>query len=169
MSADKFRPHNNTVLKNTDDAWTDECFERRCVYAWSVYACRSQPYEYPASLCLQLRVIRAFKSTLEDLEERRSVHSLHSLHSLRSSRSHTGPWPPRPLSDITYIDEDPTATKLATQTARNERDDYTGAGNRLLSPHTLKIPSHNLQFAPSASAPTNNSELLPKPVHETRI
>ncbi len=43
---------------------------------------------------LQLRVIRAFKSTLEDLEERRSIHSL------RSTRS-------RPLSDITYIDEDP--------------------------------------------------------------
>ncbi|XP_065219562.1 plasma membrane calcium-transporting ATPase 2 isoform X3 [Planococcus citri] len=42
----------------------------------------------------QLRVIRAFKSTLEDLEERRSIHSL------RSTRS-------RPLSDITYIDEDP--------------------------------------------------------------
>lgn len=29
---------------------------------------------------LQLRVIRAFRSTLEDLEERRSVHSLRSLH-----------------------------------------------------------------------------------------
>ncbi|XP_043484089.1 plasma membrane calcium-transporting ATPase 2 isoform X2 [Leptopilina heterotoma] len=57
----------------------------------------------------QLRVIRAFKSTLEDLEERRSVHSLHSLHSMRSSRSHTGP---RPLSDFTYIDEDPTNTAL---------------------------------------------------------
>ncbi|XP_049805756.1 plasma membrane calcium-transporting ATPase 2 isoform X1 [Schistocerca nitens] len=55
----------------------------------------------------QLRVIRAFKSTLEDLEERRSVHSLHSLHSLRSSRSHTGP---RPLSDITFIDEDTVRT-----------------------------------------------------------
>lgn len=51
----------------------------------------------------QLRVVRAFKSTLEDMEERRSVHSLHSLHSLRSSRSHPGP---RPLSDISYIDED---------------------------------------------------------------
>ncbi|XP_023209410.1 uncharacterized protein LOC111612432 [Centruroides sculpturatus] len=51
----------------------------------------------------KLRVVRAFKSTLEDMEERRSVHSLHSLHSLRSSRSHPGP---RPLSDISYIDED---------------------------------------------------------------
>ncbi|XP_012275643.1 plasma membrane calcium-transporting ATPase 2 isoform X3 [Orussus abietinus] len=57
----------------------------------------------------QLRVIRAFKSTLEDLEERRSIHSLHSLHSMRSSRSHTGP---RPLSDFTYIDEDPTSNSV---------------------------------------------------------
>ncbi|XP_046405440.1 plasma membrane calcium-transporting ATPase 2 isoform X5 [Ischnura elegans] len=63
----------------------------------------------------QLRVIRAFKSTLEDLEERRSVHSLHSLHSLRSSRSHTGP---RPLSDISYIDEDP----VKTPSPLNDRD-----------------------------------------------
>lgn len=37
------------------------------------------------------------------MEEKRSVHSLHSLHSLRSSRSHPGN---RPLSDISYIDED---------------------------------------------------------------
>lgn len=46
-------------------------------------------------------MIRAFKSTLEDLEEKRSEHSVHSL---RSSRSQSGL---RPLSDITYIDEDP--------------------------------------------------------------
>lgn len=39
----------------------------------------------------QLRVVRAFKSTLEDLEEKRSVHSFQSFHSLRSSRSHHGP------------------------------------------------------------------------------
>ncbi|XP_068917654.1 plasma membrane calcium-transporting ATPase 2 isoform X1 [Tenebrio molitor] len=110
----------------------------------------------------QLRVIRAFKSTLEDLEERRSVHSLHSLHSLRSSRSHTGPWPPRPLSDITYIDEDPTANKLSPQPSKNERDDH-----RLLSPNTLRLPTHN-PHAHLAPSPANNSE-LPKPVHETRI
>ena len=36
---------------------------------------------------LQLRVIRAFKSTLEDLEERRSCHSLQSL---RNSRCQLG-------------------------------------------------------------------------------
>ncbi|KAJ8934883.1 hypothetical protein NQ314_013162 [Rhamnusium bicolor] len=118
----------------------------------------------------QLRVIRAFKSTLEDLEERRSIHSLHSLHSLRSSRSHTGPWPPRPLSDITYIDEDPATTKLSPQQASktSERDDQ-----RLLSPNTLRLPSHHPQYAhhaptPAANAAANNSE-LPKPVHETRI
>lgn len=80
-----------------------------------VYALEpSHPHDCP-SLCLQLRVIRAFKSTLEDLEERRSVHSLHSLHSLRSSRSHTGP---RPLSDISYIDEDP----VKTPSPLNDRD-----------------------------------------------
>ncbi|KAF5288510.1 hypothetical protein FQR65_LT12015 [Abscondita terminalis] len=110
----------------------------------------------------QLRVIRAFKSTLEDLEERRSVHSLHSL---RSSRSHTGSWPPRPLSDITYIDEDPSSNKLSPQQLKTERDDHAGAGNRLLSPHTLRPSPYNPQLAPSAPA---NSE-LPKPVHETRI
>ncbi|KAI5692756.1 hypothetical protein M8J75_000261 [Diaphorina citri] len=50
----------------------------------------------------QLRVIRAFKSNLEDLEERRSAQSL------RSARSQLGNQ--RPLSDITYIDEDPIKT-----------------------------------------------------------
>lgn len=98
----------------------------------------------PASLCLQLRVIRAFKSTLEDLEERRSVHSLHSLHSLRSSRSHTGPWPPRPLSDITYIDED--ASKSPQSASHNSslpltlktgnEDTREGHTGRLLSPYS---------------------------------
>lgn len=140
-----------------------ECRYEECACAWRVCACKSQPYEYPASLCLQLRVIRAFKSTLEDLEERRSVHSLHSLHSLRSSRSHTGPWPPRPLSDITYIDEDPSATKLSPQPLKNERDEH-----RLLSPNTLKPPPYNPQNAHLVPSPANNSE-LPKPVHETRI
>ncbi|KAG1699330.1 Plasma membrane calcium-transporting ATPase 3 [Nymphon striatum] len=53
----------------------------------------------------QLRVVKAFKSTVEDMEERRSVHSAHSLHSLRNSRSHQ-----RPLSDISYIDEDDNKT-----------------------------------------------------------
>jgi len=51
----------------------------------------------------QLRVIRAFKSTLEDMEEKRSCHSMHSL---RSTRSHLA----RPMSDISYIDEENAVT-----------------------------------------------------------
>lgn len=59
---------------------------------WDKFA--MSPHSSCMPCVLQLRVIRAFKSTLEDLEERRSIHSL------RSSRS-------RPLSDITFIDEEP--------------------------------------------------------------
>jgi len=47
----------------------------------------------------QLRVIRAFKSTLEDMEEKRSCHSMHSVRSTRSYLT-------RPTSDISYIDDD---------------------------------------------------------------
>jgi len=46
----------------------------------------------------QLRVIRAFKSTLEDMEEKRSCHSLHSVRSTRSFLT-------RPTSDISYIED----------------------------------------------------------------
>ncbi len=56
----------------------------------------------------QLRVIRAFRSTLEDMEEKRSVHSL------RSTRSYLS----RPMSDISYIDEEnlsPTAAHYRRQ------------------------------------------------------
>eukprot|EP00096_Caligus_rogercresseyi_P001662 TRINITY_DN127_c0_g1_i1.p1 TRINITY_DN127_c0_g1~~TRINITY_DN127_c0_g1_i1.p1 ORF type:complete len:839 (-),score=209.17 TRINITY_DN127_c0_g1_i1:2656-5172(-) len=52
----------------------------------------------------QLRVIRAFKSTLEDMEEKRSVHSMHSY---RSNRSHfsSSRVPPQ-SSDINSIEEE---------------------------------------------------------------
>lgn len=46
----------------------------------------------------QLRVIRAFRSTLEDLNERRSMHSLHSLRSPRS-----GTVPRYALYNINYL------------------------------------------------------------------
>ncbi|ELU11612.1 hypothetical protein CAPTEDRAFT_227483 [Capitella teleta] len=46
----------------------------------------------------QLRVVRAFKSTLDGLEECRSLRSFHSSHSLRASRSHH-----RPLSEEIYV------------------------------------------------------------------
>lgn len=166
----------------------------KCVSARTCECMVSPSLMNPASLCLQLRVIRAFKSTLEDLEERRSVHSLHSLHSLRSSRSHTGPWPPRPLSDITYIDED--ASKALPQSASHnsslplksdaERSaEHTG---RLLSPYSAYYlpPSQARPTSPSqtkhatASATTAgtisaaspfdlNNPLSRPPVHETRI
>ncbi|XP_044008548.1 plasma membrane calcium-transporting ATPase 2 isoform X2 [Aphidius gifuensis] len=102
----------------------------------------------------QLRVIRAFKSTLEDLEERRSVHSLHSLHSMRSSRSHTGP---RPLSDFTFIDEDSSNPMINAlkygrhhQTTEQDYDNKTtnlSSNNSPASPLLLNVPgsgtSHN--------------------------
>ena len=46
-----------------------------------------------------MRVIRAFKSTLEDMEEKRSCHSMHSVRSTRSYLS-------RPTSDISYIEDE---------------------------------------------------------------
>uniref|UniRef100_U5EU54 Calcium-transporting ATPase n=1 Tax=Corethrella appendiculata TaxID=1370023 RepID=U5EU54_9DIPT len=101
----------------------------------------------------QLRVIRAFKSTLEDLEERRSIHSLHSL---RSSRSHpsgmtTNPgvagtsknpsgsnylYPPgsMPVSrllntsnvaDLKYIDEDQQQLQLQSVNNNNNNNNST--------------------------------------------
>lgn len=57
---------------------------------------------------LQLRVIRAFKSTLEDMEEKRSIHSL---------RCQSGSRLPRPMSDMSYIDEDGGGNGVATATA----------------------------------------------------
>lgn len=112
------------------------------------------------SLFLQLRVIRAFKSTLEDLEERRSVHSLHSLHSMRSSRSHTGP---RPLSDFTYIDEDPTnpmmyarSTKASNAVAPDHSQDSEASsrGSRLQSVNSPASPL--LLSVPGSAAVHNN-------------
>ncbi|XP_046747533.1 plasma membrane calcium-transporting ATPase 2 isoform X2 [Diprion similis] len=111
----------------------------------------------------QLRVIRAFKSTLEDLEERRSVHSLHSLHSMRSSRSHTGP---RPLSDFTYIDEDPTNTNLTTvkslknaigNTTNNE---HNNQDHDTTTTTTTTTASGKRNWLPSFNSPASSSPPL---------
>ncbi|KOX72008.1 hypothetical protein WN51_03156, partial [Melipona quadrifasciata] len=122
----------------------------------------------------QLRVIRAFKSTLEDLEERRSVHSLHSLHSMRSSRSHTGP---RPLSDFTYIDEDPTnaavnaAGRVSLQTGKNAEllvVDHTRMNSSTTSPLLLTVAGppagnahhhHNITINTTNNRSSSNSAL----------
>ncbi|UYV61053.1 PMCA [Cordylochernes scorpioides] len=74
---------------------------------------------------IPLRVIRAFRSTLEDLEER------HSIHSMRSSRSHTAT---KPLSDISYIDEDPPK-------AANLENHPLNQGYRLLEENTTNLNS----------------------------
>lgn len=124
--------------------------------------------EHP-SLFLQLRVIRAFKSTLEDLEERRSVHSLHSLHSMRSSRSHTGP---RPLSDFTYIDEDPTNNALNVSKLfhkgshvivdKSQENEVNNRGSRVptlnspASPLLLHVPGSGIAYNHHNSTANSN-------------
>uniref|UniRef100_A0A8D9BE47 Uncharacterized protein n=1 Tax=Cacopsylla melanoneura TaxID=428564 RepID=A0A8D9BE47_9HEMI len=94
---------------------------------------------------LQLRVIRAFKSTLEDLEERRSVHSL------RSSRSNQGC---KPFSDMCFIDDE--SYKMSR------------------SGSTLNVPGARNSYATFNTTSLNSSEhlLLPCVVtlqHETII
>ena len=91
---------------------------RQTFIGWSYIRGRAASMYYGRSppCLLQLRVIRAFKSTLEDLEERRSVHSLLSLHSLRSSRLHAG----RHLSDNTFTDED--SMKSPSPLGQNSRN-----------------------------------------------
>lgn len=71
----------------------------------------------PPPVFFQMRVINAFKSTLEDLQERRSVRSLHSLRSSRSSH---------PLSDFKYIDEDPSASAASAKTPSPHSSNHTG-------------------------------------------
>ncbi|XP_011298574.1 plasma membrane calcium-transporting ATPase 2 isoform X2 [Fopius arisanus] len=108
----------------------------------------------------QLRVIRAFKSTLEDLEERRSVHSLHSLYSMRSSRSHTGP---RPLSDFTYIDEDSSNLMNKLRQQNTEQDyDSSSRGSRIpsinspASPLLLNVPGSGSSYSNNHRSTNNN-------------
>ncbi|KAK2725056.1 hypothetical protein QYM36_001494 [Artemia franciscana] len=133
----------------------------------------------------QLRVIRAFKSTLEDLEEKRS------LHSLRSSRSHSGLRPPT-ANDIIYIDDDTRSNSFSGPTSmqgENRRaasagvngDGYLKLGRRangvpsdpLLNYH-IQQPYQmlNLVAPPSALLPVRDPSPmldLPRLVHETSI
>lgn len=56
----------------------------------------------------QLRVVRAFRSILEDLEDKRSTQSIHCL---RSSRSHPAMMAAnRQSSEAVYIDDDGPAS-----------------------------------------------------------
>lgn len=83
--------------------------------------------------------MRAFKSTLDEMEERRSIHSLHSL---RTSRSHPGP---RPLYDISYIDEEAGG----------------GFGGKL-TPARESPPPPNRQSNSQSSASSEKDQLLVK-------
>lgn len=84
-------------------------------------------------LFLQLRVIRAFKSTLEDLEERRSVHSL------RSSRSNQGC---KPFSEMCFIDEDgyKMSHSGSTLNVPGARNSYASFNTTSLSSEHLLLP-----------------------------
>ena len=99
---------------------------------------------------LQLRVIRAFKSTLEDMEEKRSCHSMHSLRSTRSYLT-------RPTSDISYIDDEDRGRKGGGQTATNGH--YIRAA---AAPATAASAAHGMSqqnYAKSVEAPSSSHYL----------
>lgn len=93
----------------------------------------------------QLRVIRAFRSTLEDMEEKRSVHSIHSLRSTRSMLN-------RPMSDISYIDEE---TVLGTA-ARGQSFSGAGGSSSFNGGGLLAAPRHGMNA--SRTKPSSGSE-----------
>ncbi|XP_028966499.1 plasma membrane calcium-transporting ATPase 2 [Galendromus occidentalis] len=90
----------------------------------------------------QLRVVRAFKSTLEDMEDKRSVHSVHSLHSIRSSRSH-----PKQLSSI--ADQDEHASSRASTSPP-----HTAASKTFVDKASSPLTSPTLQSPMAVIYPT---------------
>ena len=86
-------------------------------------------------------MIRAFRSTLEDMEDKRSVHSIHSLRSTRSYLLN------RPVSDISYIDEE-SAAKTGQTTLINRNNNQGG---------TLTVPPARGQSAGGGGGSGNNS------------
>jgi hypothetical protein len=92
----------------------------------------------------QLRVIRAFRSTLEDMEEKRSVHSIHSLRSTRSILT-------RPMSDISYIDEETVSGSSA-----NRGPSFNGGSLLAAPPRHGMNSSLRAKSGNDSSAVTNN-------------
>ena len=86
-------------------------------------------------------MIRAFRSTLEDMEDKRSVHSIHSLRSTRSYLLN------RPVSDISYIDEE-SATKTGQTTLINRNNNQGG---------TLTVPPARGQSAGGGGGGSGNN------------
>lgn len=120
----------------------------------------------------QLRVVRAFKSNLEDLEDRRSVASLHSLRSSRSAQPiqgglMAGTSPPQltpqqrqilkqSVSAFYLQKSSPNAPATVAPAAKltyiDDEEAVAGDGVRATAPQLINL-----------------NEDLPKPVHETRI
>jgi hypothetical protein len=94
----------------------------------------------------QLRVIRAFRSTLEDMEEKRSVHSIHSLRSTRSMLN-------RPMSDISYIDEE----TVLSAAARGQSFSGAGGSSSFNGGGLLAAPRHGMN-ASLRNKPSSGSE-----------
>ncbi len=96
----------------------------------------------------QLRVIRAFRSTLEDMEEKRSVHSIHSLRSTRSMLN-------RPMSDISYIDEE----TVCGSNARGQSFSVAGGGSSSFNGGgLLAAPRHGMTASQLRNKPSSGSE-----------
>lgn len=112
-------------------------------------------------VCVQLRVVRAFRSTLEDLEERRSVHSLRSLRSQQLN----------PHLAFLNIAAQKNLTPLAALHQQYQQQRQSAAAamstNALSEISFIDEDPNNADNGRGKRAHLN--EDLPRPVHETRI
>lgn len=123
----------------------------------------------------QLRVVRAFKSTLEDLEDRRSVASLHSLRSSRSAQ---------PIQGAGGLMGGTSPPQLTPQQRQKLKQSVSAFYLQKSSPGAATVaPAAKLNYiddeealagdgarvAAAGAQLINLNEDLPKPVHETRI
>lgn len=96
----------------------------------------------------QLRAVRAFKSTLDEMEERRSIHSL------RQSRSHPGP---RPLYEISYIDEEGSiGAKTPIRDSPEPKSFASNPNSRSSASEKDRLLTRETLMERSRSAPFNN-------------
>lgn len=123
----------------------------------------------------QLRVVRAFKSTLEDLEDRRSVASLHSLRSSRSAQPIQGG-----VSGLMAGTSPPQLTPQQRQILKQSASAFYLQKSSSQPGAATVAPAAKLNYiddeeTASGDVPRGGSQLinlnedLPKPVHETRI
>lgn len=78
----------------------------------------------------KLRVVRAFRSTLEDLEEKRSTHSIHCL---RTSRSHpVMSQANRQSTEAAYIDDDGNTNNNSNKPPTTHQNLNTSHNNMIM-------------------------------------